>query len=304
MVEREGSISVLNDPQFGLTAILRPYVGFDAQTGGVECYQGVSGDTPIMFTEGGVVFDPQAGKPGYSKRLIKGLSVPFGTRISIWLPSLTTFSGTEDSTTVKYTWQLIWRQRNVFDYRAQRIAFHYPKQGIGVPDLTAGDQPPERVIIPAAGHSIIVNSANPGSSTSATVDPFDAIGQVFSERFRPTKAIGMSALPLAPAVPGIVPPTPMAIVAQGILDFGALGAKAYFPIFQTVEVQALGDELLIACTKDVSSTGSFVNWDFTAVLQDLLFSFIFGTVVQPNSENLLGGPFPDLGVYVNVGVAT
>jgi hypothetical protein len=279
----DGTVAVLNDPQFSLTAILRPYAGFDAQTGGIECYQGVNGLTPIMFTEGGVVFDPQAGSPGYSKRLLKGLTVPYGARIVIWLPAQL-----PSANAFPYNWNVIWRQRNVFDYRVQRIAFHYPKQGVGVADPTVGDQPSARVVIPACSHSIVATDPNPASS--------GALSQVLSESFQPRFPGG--GLPLAPQVSGIVPPDPMAVISQGL--FPNLGSPITFePTFLPIELQALGDELLLQVSKP------FANgvWDFTG--GDLVFSFLFGTAIQPNAGGLpTGGPFLDLGVYVNVGVAT
>lgn len=288
----ESAVPVLNDPQFGLTAILRPYVGFDAQpAGAVGRYQGVSGGTPIMFTEGGVIFDPQAGTPGYSKRLLKGLNVPFGARVSIWLPQVLVNG-------INYDFHVIWRQRNVFDYRVQRIAFHYPKQGLGAPDATVGDQPPERVIIPASVHTILVNASDYSSK---------AVGQtrVQGEVFRTTD-FGNIGQPLAPQVPGVVPPDPMGIIQQGLLP-GPAGviASGYTPLFSTIELQALGDEMLIGVTKaaDTAFVGVLATWDFTDISNDLYFSFLFGNA-PANAFGLTGGPFVDIGVYVNVGVAT
>jgi hypothetical protein len=284
----ESATAVLNDPQFGLTAILRPYTGFDSQVPGlVGAYQGTNGNgTPIMFTEGGVPFDVLAGSPGYSKRLLKGLSVPFGARVSIWFPQVLVNN-------LNYDWHILWRQRNVFDYRAARLAFHYPKQGLGVPDTTVGDQPPERVIIPAALHTILINNTDYSSK---------AVGQtrIQGEVFRSTDFGGIGQ-PLAPQVPGIVAPDPMAIIQQGLLP----APTGYGPLYQTLELQALGDEMLIGATKTVNplAVGVSANWDFTDISNDLYFSFLFGTA-PPNAFGLTGGPFPDIGVYVNVGVAT
>lgn len=274
------ALPVLNDPQFGLTAILRPYVGFDSQLGpGTPgSYQGINGSIPIMFTEGGVALDAFAGKPGYSKELVKGLGVPFGARISVWLPIVGIFSEVARA----YAWFFIWRQRNVLDYRVQRIPFHYPKQGLGVPDTTPTDQPPERIIIPAAAHSIIVNDLAPPAG-------FPASSGLRPELFIP----GLLAEPSsAPQVPS----GNSGVIQQGLLDPNVF-ANAAVPMFQTVEVQALGDELLIACTKPDAA-----NWDFSTLAQDAVFSLLFGA-----NAAAIGGfttPFVDIGVYVNAGVAT
>jgi hypothetical protein len=282
----DGGSAVLNDPQFALTAILRPYVGFDDQTGAVGSYQGVNGLTPIMFTEGGVPFDAQAGTPGYSKRLVKGLNVPYGARVSIWIPQVLTNG-------INYDFHIVWRQRNVFDYRTQRVPFHYPKQGLGVPDTTVGDQPPDRVIIPAAIHTILVNASDYSNKS---------VGQtrVQGEAFRSTD-FGNIGQPLGPQVPGVSAPDPMAIIQQGLLP----ASSGYLPSYQVIELQAMGDEMLVGVEKlgDTAFGGVVQTWDFTTIQNDLNFSFLFGTA-PPNAFGLTGGPFVDIGIYVNVGVAT
>jgi len=287
---REGAVPVLNDPQFGLTAILRPYVGFDAITPGVSSYQGQSGQIPIMFTEGSVAYDPQAGMPGYSKRLVKGLAVPFGARISLWLPIMSAFG--PNSTTVNYRWQIIWRQRNVFDYRIQRIPFHYPKQGLGAPDdpLT-GDTPVDRVVIPAAQHTIVINDPGPDPTAAAP----GAISVPIKEQFQPGRPTMNP--PLGPVVPGITVGNQIGVIEQGVSTLSSF--LGYAPTFCTVEVQAIGDEFLLACTK----LGSNLNWDFTNANpvfgEDVGFGALFGT-----AGGLIPAGFPDVGIYVNAGVAT
>jgi len=276
----DGGTAVLNDPQFGLTAILRPYAGFDSLTAGPDSsYQGLNGSIPIMFTEGGVALDPLAGKPGYSKALLKGLGVPFGARMSVWLPIVGIFSEIARS----YSWLFIWRQRNVFDYRVERIPFHYPKQGLGIPDTTPTDQPPGRIIIPAAVHSIIVNDLAPPAG-------FVASSGIRPEVFIPGLAAAPSSSPLAPTT-GLA-----GVIQQGLIDPNVFNDGA-LPMFQTVEVQAVGDELLIACAKPDAA-----NWDFASLGQDAVFSLLFGGNMGAVGSST--APFVDIGIYVNAGVAT
>jgi len=87
-----------------------------------------------------------------------------------------------------------------------------------------------------------------------------------------------------------------AVIQQGLLDPNVFNDAA-MPIFQTVEVQALGDELLIACTKPDAA-----SWDFTTLAQDAVFSLLFGS--NAAAIGSLTTPFVDIGVYVNAGVAT
>jgi len=300
MVEREGALPVLSDPQFGLSAILRPYVGFDAQPGGAGTgsYQAVDGATPIMFTEGSEPFDSEAGKVGYSKRLLKGMPVPYGARVVLWLPtqSLLGVSSVGGQVVAAYRWFVVWRQRNTFDYRTQRKAFHFPKQGAGIADTTPGDAGP-RVILPSAGQVSVFNSLTQSVSNS------QAAVQAAYDWMEPSLQGFMATGPLIPPISGLGGPfAGVGLYSQGLVDPGtATGNMTIPPPYQAFEIQSEGDEMMVGVNKvDMTASGGTTTWDFTSATQDQVFSTLFGR------GTFIGvtGPFPDIGVYVNVGVST
>jgi hypothetical protein len=287
---------VLADAQASLIFTLRPYPNFEAD------YQGQFGQVPVMFTDQGEPRDPQAGKAGYSPNLVKGLSVPMGSRVLVWLPlsgEPTVFGLSEI-----YNWTFIWRIRSVADFRLARMAYHYPKQGPGVVTTAPDVSPGPRFIIPASIQSVVYQ--DPGPIVSVPTPPpsgeppltQQAAARVVTECFQPQRVVGTFALTssmLNPFVPGGA----TGIIEQGISDsFSSIFADHGLPIFMPVDVTALGDELLIACTK---GTGNLVqngsaNWDFNTAAFDEPFSLFFGQDGTPAAQT----PIPDLGVYVSV----
>jgi len=307
--DREGALPVLNDPQFGLTAILRPYAGFDGQPAKTPgSYEGEDGLYPVMLTEGGNATDALAGQPGYSPWLLRGLAVPFGARISIWIPILN-YAGGNDGT--RYKWFVVWRQRNVFDYRYARIPFHYPRQSAGdqstlEPGYPLG--PPAgwpRVVIPAAGHAVIINDPNPDDQVSPglLVGSFSSLIQETIRadiRGGATNVFGSDQLyPLLPQTVVGAPNTPCGEYQQGTIN-PSLGGAYIFPGWLAYEVQAQGDEMLIGVYKDPASTSDV--WAFTSQADDAQMSRLLGSGYM--NIGIHYGPFPDIGVYVNIGVAT
>ena len=268
------SQNVLADAQFGIVKILRPYAGFDSQVGGASgAYQGKPGGVPIMFTEGGMALDQQAGKPGYDPNLLRGLSVPLGSRLLLWLPEIET---TQANAT--YQWAFFWRLRNTFDFRTSRIPYHYPKQGLGVSDTSSGSAL-ARVVIPAANHVSIYNGVEPLAGS------FLPAAQNIHAEFLATRAL----LPSQPLLPN----GNSGAYQQGLADPGGFfGSLAFLPAYQPFEIQTLGDELLLGLVK-----GAPV-WDFGSLGapgDDFAVSAIFG--------NGTGKVYPDVGVYALTGTA-
>lgn len=262
--------TVLADAQFGVARILRPWDGALSLTGP---YQGASVSRQIMLTEvidppGGQPLDPfaQARQTGYDPALVKGIEVPVGSRVVLWLPAIQ-FGG---MTPGRYAWSIMWRLRNTYDYRNARIPYHYPKQGEGVADTTPGVAGP-RVVIPAAYQSVIYNETPEPGSATARVNP-----NIRSEDV----TTGSSNLGL-PFLPG----GSEGHIQQGLAN-PAVNAAAPYPLYQVHEVQAVGDEMLISVYRDNSAGGS---WDFATTDQFL--------------AQYLGSNFPDIGVYVLVGSA-
>jgi len=284
----------LADAQASLIFTMRPYANFEAD------YQGASGQFPIMFTDQGEALDPQAGKPGYSPNLVKGLPVPMGARVMVWLPmsGTPTVSGLAEI----YNWLFIWRIRSTADFRLARMAYHYPKQGPGVtttfPDVDFGP----RFIIPSSMHGVVYQDPGPRViSPNGVGVPLteQAAARVITECFQPQRIVGSFA-GTKPMENPFVPGGDFGIIEQGISDsFSSILADQGLPIFMPVDVTALGDELLIACTKP--SLNNFVqnvsaDWDFNSTAVDEPFSILFGQDGTPATQ----APVTDLGVYVSV----
>jgi hypothetical protein len=265
------SENVLADPQFGLVSILRPFAGFEA------VYQGQNVDVPLMFTQGGEALDSLAGTTGYSPKLLRGLSVPFGSRIVIWLPLA--FGYNDLVNFWYYKWTISWRLRNVYDFRQKRIPFHYPKQGPGVPDNAS-----PRVVIPAAVNQIAYTQTppafNPDTTTALNVDIVSPHYNVINQPLLPDGSSGQYQQGILPSTSGAMPP--------------------YVPSYVPYEIQCEGDELLIGVTRNaVADEGAKENkptWGFGDNEPDRYISDLFGSGVNV-------GPFVDIGVYVSAGSA-
>lgn len=274
------SENVLADAQFGISSILRPFSGFEG------IYQGQACTTPLMFTQGGEALDPLAGTPGYSPKLVRGLSVPYGARVSIWLPAIVGSKPLPSLDVWYYHWVISWRLRNVYDFRQRRIPFHYPKQGPGQPD-TLNPAPTARVVIPAASNPIIYTQTQ-SSPTGQDITSALATDVAASTAINRT-------LPL-------LPDGTLGYFQQGVLNpatWGASGAGSV--LYIPYEVQAQGDELLIGVSRSATADSPVQNpdteiaWGFAAGEVDARFSDMFGVGS--------GSAYEDVGVYVLAGSA-
>jgi hypothetical protein len=230
---------VTADAQFGNAKILRPQLGFDT------LFQGQSINYPILFSEGGIALDSRAGTPGYSNFLAKGLPVPYGARLSIWLPRIVVYLalGFYDY----YKWTFIWRMRNLYDFRQTRTPYHMPKQADGEPSTRVGDVGP-RVILPAAVQSV----AYAGSVTAIT-DPTQVVyPEVFYQQ-------GLRA---SPTFRPIYNAGNRLVYQQGVLDPGnpPTGIDVSSFTWTQVEVQAQGDELLVVANRPTQQ--GYTVWEF------------------------------------------
>lgn len=256
--------TVLADAQFGVARILRPVTGF------TNTYEGVSAARPIYMFEGDQNLDKLAadGTLGYDPTLAKGLSVPLGARVVLWLPNL--FWDQGGSTFRGYEWIIMWRLRNVFDFRQERVPFHYPKQGAGVADTTAPAGQQERVVIPAAYQTVTYMQTEPTSEVARVTQHVRGEDLEFST----TTVAG----------PFLADGTTEQAIEQGILDPTVI-ADAKRPQYMIHEVQAFGDEMLIAARRDAATIGT---WAFGTT--DLRFAQFLGDA-------------SDVGVLVSVGSA-
>lgn len=276
-------VVLMNDDAYaafiGPTPLANPLpVGSIVSIGGT--YQDVPSVVPIMFSQAGLgARDELAGSLGYSPNLIRGLSVPMGSNVLLWLPQI----GATDSTpSTSYYWAVSFRLRNTYDFRTSRRSYHYPRAGEGVPDtarLSSAKSP--RVVIPSAWTTRLYPACPKpasGPAGDALVTTTVATGPVFT------------AMPILPG--GAKGEMQQGIANPKLGTTGGVGDVAYMPAWQTLSIPALGDEMMISLYK-LGSTADV--WDFTSATADEQLAFLFG--------DASGQELPDVGIYVFTGAS-
>jgi len=299
--------NVLADAQFTLAAVLRPFDGFEF------VYQDQPILVPIAFPG---VLDEDAGKPGFSPYLLKGLAVPMGAKMQIWFPAVVGLN--ETSPVLDYKYQLIWRLRNTGDFQRRQKPYHLSKESFGAPDtFLAGDSsdPLDQFVLPACSETVLYQQAEPAPAGGFTTTPGPGLGNLRSEFIAVPSdtldTLNTAGLPFLPPnaapnlnnpfpVPPIVAPSnvkPLGFFEQGVVDprvnNGAPGAlfRPYFTV-------AKGDELMVMAYRNNDIPGS-LNWNFHTL--DFQFSNLYGTNAFPPAGTTSHKPFPDLGIYVFAG---
>lgn len=231
-------------------------------------YEGASGLLPIMFTENGEVLDKQAGEAGYSAALVRGVPVPFGGRVLVWLPALITSAEVVGPAT-PYKWRRGWRLRNVADYVATGVPFHLAGAA-GMPDTTAAAT--ARTAVPAAWESVVYTQAEPAGV-------YDAVVQTVRREDVSPRWQGAE-LPLIAAGSS-------GVLQQGIVDPLLGAALAGNPGYEIWDIPAApGDEMLIGLSRQDASVYAFGG-------QDLMLARLFGLAS--------GAARPGIGVYIFTG---
>lgn len=242
--------AVLADAQFGVSRIVKPYLNFETD------YQGVSGEKPIAIPGD---LDPEAGKDGFDPKLLAGIPVPFGSKIVLWLPTLRKLGA--QGGIIPYRYQVIFRVRNIRDFRENRSAYHFPRQSVGEDS---------QFVVPACQKTVLYEGTQPltvGSGATA-----DANHQLVGENYSPTSEVGG-----APFVPGGASD---AAYQQGLGDNENI-------TYSEMQMDCIGDEMIILVTAP-----SDAAWDFESGGRDDGFSKFFGTA--DGTRN----PIRDLGVYI------
>lgn len=261
------------DAQLTAARVLKPFSTFK------DVYQGKSSSIPIAFPGG---LDPRAGQNGIAPNLARGLKMPIGARVCVWIPVAVYQADPNNPIAVSYDYSFHWRLRNVADFRQSpdRPPYHFPRQSPGAPDTSSPVN--TRVVIPAANDVIIYEQPQPAAYAPGVMRVFKQTYQIGDG--------GGAVLPLLADGSG-------SAMQQGVLD-PALGATfANGPIFQPLWMDALGDELIILATR-TGSAGE--TWDFTDPAKDLPFWNIYGGptgVANPHPS------YPDLGITVMQGSA-
>lgn len=262
------SEAVLADPQYSVVRTLRPWTGFEAAS--PAGYQGAPANTPIQFTEGGEALDPMVGQLGYMPNLLRGIPVPFGARVALWLPTILA-ANIVGATFEPYRWQLTWRFKNVAEHVATKEPFHFVPNADGVANAGA------RIVLrPAALQSLLYNQSEPASIGRATVN-------AHVEDFVPQyTAIGTP--PVAPIPLPIIPGGGTGAYQQGLFQAAVVPTAANNPSFLVAEYQALGDELLLGMYRNPGAPVAAPNWNFATV--DAVVSQLFGAAQAPGNAGI------------------
>lgn len=307
------SMNVLADAQFTLAAVLRPFDGFEF------VYQGQTIFTPIAFPG---VLDEDAGKPGFSPYLLKGLQVPMGAKMQLWFPAVVGRDTSQEGSPpiLDYKYELVWRLRNVGDFQRRQKPYHLSKESFGAPDsFLAGTStdPENQFVLPAASETVLYQQPEPTPGTPpADTTPGPGRGNLRTELVAvPSDLLEVlpptAGLPLLPpnaapnfngGFPGFPTPpgtsvTPLGFLQQGIID-PRISNSAPTALFRPYFTVAKGDELIILAFRNNVLEGHLL-WDFST--DDFEFSNLYGTAAFPGSEGSSHKPFPDLGIYVFAG---
>lgn len=279
-------------PSYTIEALLRPYPAAvnPAIAIALGSYHGVACTTPIMFTENGEALDGMAGRPGYSPRLARGLPVPMGARLIVWLPAIPVLNAASVCVGY-YKWMFGWRLRSANDMQAdpQAGSFHMGAVVEGVAETTVGNVG-ARVGRPAAWQPITYVPAEPAPGAGALA----SIANRAVSGLHPEDVYAeLGELP-QPKMPGVAT---SAQLQQGVSDPGGtlpgVIPLANMPLWTPHEVTALGDELLVGCYRAATVLlPADVNWDFSAAHSDRLFGLLFAANTHPQ-----------MGVRVFTGVA-
>ncbi len=295
------SQNVLADAQFTVAKVLRPFAGFE------DVYQGQSVLVPIAFPG---TLDEDAGKPGFSPYLLKGLAVPMGAKVQLWFPAVV--GSLEGSPIADYKYLLIWRLRNVADFTTRQRPYHLSKEADGAPDTFLAPTSPNRLVLPAATETVVYQQPEPATLPAPFLTPGPGLGALRTETIAVPSDLGetfaSAGLPLLPpnAAPNFangfpVPPgtntAPLGAYQQGVIDprYSNTAPTALFRPYFTV---AKGDELIIVCTRN-NPNESILAWDFSG--PDFEFSNLYGTNAFPPAGTTSHKPFTDLGIYVFTG---
>jgi hypothetical protein len=253
----------VNEAQFGIAHLYRP--DLLALT---HRYQGISAKVPIAVP-GTLAKD--AGDSGNASDLMAGIPVSLGSRVIVWLPSITQMVGSSAGIRVApYNYRFLWRLCDA----NRGGSFHLAGK-------TGGNR-----TLPAAIDTLKV-TGNPVAGTWGT--PV-VLGDQKNQVLLTENVINPAAtIPLGLATLGGLDTAPLSV--NGVLMHFEEGIHNTIPglgefylSYNAVQLDAMGDELGIFINP-VDMSG---NWDFTDPTKDQSFYEMLNT-------------YPDFGIYVLCG---
>ena len=275
------SVAVMADAQMNTVRVLKPFENFE------RVYQGQNALTPIAFP-GTLDKRAQEGAPGFDPHLLRGIPVPEGARVLLWLP-ICFYPVDPNGSPVLYPFQLysyrlVWRFQNLAGYRdpsaqTKRAPFHFARQSPGAPDTSIVPAGVPRVTIPAAWHIIAYQQLEPAGGLSGVLNLH-------------VEAVTPRIDSLVQFVPPLLPNGGTGVVEQGVADPASVPG-ALMPIYAPFWTDAEGDELIIFANRTGATTND--TWDFTDPAKDLAFSNIYG---NGNGTHPI---FRDIGIYMQTG---
>lgn len=264
------SAVVLPDAQWTMVRYLKPFPGFET------VYQGKAGTNTIAFP-GTLDLFAERNVAGYDPNLIAGITVPLGSRVTIWIPQTITDgvdNETQPEVNALYQYQILWRMRTPRDFRAgqgmgqvssvqQYSSYHVPTSGFGQPQTVTLDNSQQRFFLPGALRTVAYEQNEPGDGTSG-------VTHLRGENLQ----LLQSPIWTPPLTPSGVP----AVWQQGTYTNSA-APNTGGPAYLTFTCDAEGDEMMILASKIDTSN----PWDFTTVAPgDQSFSNTYG---NNNSRN-------------------
>lgn len=264
---------VLMDGQWTMSRFLKPFPNFE------RVYQDKDGSTPIQFP-GVLDLFAQRGERGYDPNLLGGITVPLGSEVMLWIPI--TIAGY--TVNANYRYQILWRMRNVRDYRAGQAegqvtsvqsysGYHLRTSGLGQPEVV--QSPPTalqtRFFLPGASDSVAIRQPEP-------IDDTPVVTNLRGELLQPI---------LDPVwVQPLTPAGKDGVWQQGTY-VGSSQANTGGPSWMTFRTKAKGDEMCILAYKIPPGEGPTAAWDFTTAGADtdLAFSNTYGNNNGQNQPN-------------------
>jgi hypothetical protein len=260
------SDTVLADAQFSVARIFRPFEGFEG------VYSGQSVETPIAIPGN---LDPNAGKTGFDANLLAGIPMPMGAKAILWFPTIFNFDISAGLTIQPYKYTILWRLRNLRDFRVDRAPYHFPQQSLGEDS---------KFVIPSAVNPIISEQMLVSSSTGGS--------SPFAEKRLAPNEVGIEYMTFRSAIANapLTPAGNAAAFQQGLAQ-GTVGSNRTVT-FNPVQIDVIGDEMIILVNREANPTAGSV-WDFE--FADQGFSAFFGTA--DGSREIIDA----MGIYVFTG---
>jgi hypothetical protein len=290
----EGIEKVVIQPDITRARVLRPYQDFETQ------YEGQVATVPVSFYEVSsdpddtmVVRDDLAGVEGYDPNLERYVRVPFGSRVTVWIPYCALYDGKEAVVETNYLYTFHWRIRNQqaflreLQQGKEARGYHMDRRN-GYDDPFYVEQ--LRYALPGATNTVIVEQNEAAGNLQQTQ-------HVRRERLIVRGAYADTA-PLS-----ILPDAARGVREQGVYNLanvpGTPRDLALSELYFAVNFDALGDELLIQATRaDAFDDPPGGVWAFATT--DAAFSHVYGASIGAVTQQ---APNPGIGIYLFAGNA-